>query len=73
MINIYDLFGVIGIVFIVFGILLRNKKEEHILFILGGLFLCIYSIALNSYIFTILQIIVVISAAYELLRFDLKK
>ncbi|UCD03900.1 MAG: YgjV family protein [Candidatus Woesearchaeota archaeon] len=73
MINIYDLFGIIGVIFIVVGILLRNRKEEHIMFILGGLLLGIYSIYLKSYIFMILQIIVVLSAVYELVRFDLKK
>lgn len=73
MLNIYDIFGIIGVIFIVTGILLRKRKEEHMMFILGGLFLCVYSISLNSYIFMILQIIVVISASYELLKFDMKK
>ena len=73
MINVYDLFGIIGVIFIVVGILVRNRKEEHMMFILGGLLLGIYSIYLKSYIFMILQIIVVLSAVYELVRFDLKK
>ena len=73
MINIFELSGIIGFIFILISISLKNRKEEHIFVILGGIFLEIYSIYIKSNIFIILQIILIIVAIYELARYDFKK
>lgn len=73
MINIYEIVGIIGFIFILLGIILRKQKEEHIFFIIGGIFLIFYSYSLNSYIFVLLQISFIIASLYELIRYDFKK
>lgn len=73
MINLFEILGIIGVLIIIIGILLRDSKKEHISFILGGIFLVAYSYFLNSLIFIILQTVLIIASSYELLKFDLKK
>lgn len=66
--NIFEVSGVIGLLSITLGVLLKNRKEEDILYVIGGLFLEVYSIYLHDGIFIILQIVFVLSAAYDLLK-----
>lgn len=63
-----DVLGIIGLLFIVTGILIKNKnrKKRDILYILGGLSMVVYSFYLNNVIFIILQIVFVIISIYDL-------
>ena len=74
-INIFHIIGVIGLILIISGILIKNKsrKKRDILYIFGGTFLAIYSISLKDIIFTILQIIFVLVAMYDLKKQIVKK
>lgn len=58
--------GAIGLVLVSIGVLNKNEKREDTLFIIGGIFLLMYSIAIGNVIFIILQAIFILSAAYEL-------
>ncbi len=64
-INIFKYIGAAGILLISIGLLLRNRKHQDILYILGGVCLEIYSIHIRDTIFIILQIIFTLSAIYD--------
>jgi len=65
---IWKIFGAIGLILITWGVLIKDKKKESIVFILGGLFLESYSISIGDPIFITLQAIFVIVATYELVK-----
>ncbi len=65
---IFKILGGIGLVLITIGTLVKNRKEEHIFFILGGLCLLVYSISIRDPIFIPLQIIFVLAAIYYLIK-----
>jgi lipid-A-disaccharide synthase-like uncharacterized protein len=66
MFDLFYLFGVIGILFITAGIIVRNRKHQYIFHIIGGLSLEAYSIYIGDVIFIVLQAIFVLVAFYEL-------
>ena len=58
--------GILGLVVASVAIWIKKEKYQDILFILGGLLLLGYSIAIHDPIFIILQIIFILSAVIEL-------
>ncbi|MBU1018103.1 hypothetical protein KKA33_03680 [Patescibacteria group bacterium] len=68
---IFKILGAAGLVFITIGVITKNRINQNIYFIIGGLLLEAYSLFLRDVIFVPLQIIFVIVAAYEL--YHLKK
>lgn len=60
--------GVLGLVLITIGVLSKNDVRRLWLSITGGVFLFIYSVYLRDYIFTPLQVIFTIAAAYQLIK-----
>ncbi|PIU22016.1 MAG: hypothetical protein COT14_03395 [Candidatus Diapherotrites archaeon CG08_land_8_20_14_0_20_30_16] len=62
---LYRVLGVLGLIFIILGVLLRKKKQEDLAFICGGILLCIYSIYLKDAIFIVLQIVFTCAAIYD--------
>ena len=73
--NIFYILGILGLVLIITGILIKNKnrKTRDILYILGGISLTFYSIYIKDNIFTILQIIFTLVAIYDLIKLSSKK
>lgn len=63
-----DIFGIIGVVIIAIAVWVKNERKQDILFILGGLFLLVYSIAIHNLIFIVLQIIFSGSALIEFIK-----
>ncbi|MBI3631877.1 MAG: hypothetical protein HY225_00300 [Candidatus Vogelbacteria bacterium] len=63
--NPYKIVGAIGLTLITAGILIKDRKKEDLLYILGGLLLEIYSIYIKDTLFITLQIIFTISAIYD--------
>ncbi|KKU55558.1 MAG: hypothetical protein UX77_C0010G0049 [Parcubacteria group bacterium GW2011_GWA1_47_11] len=61
------LFGIIGLIVISIAIWLKEKKQD-ICFVVGGVFLLAYSLSIKNVIFSILQIIFILSALAELLK-----
>lgn len=72
---IIKLIGIIGLLLIIAGIFQKNRKQEDLLFALGGVFLLAYSINLKDIIFSVLQIAFIISAIYNysILKKKIKK
>jgi lipid-A-disaccharide synthase-like uncharacterized protein len=63
--DIFKLIGALGIILISIGIITKQRKNQDIYYILGGICLEIYSIYINDLIFIILQIIFILSAIYD--------
>ena len=66
--DIYQFVGILGLIIISVGVFWQKKFLEDILYIIGGVALFVYSYNLGNWIFTILQVIFVISAFLHLLR-----
>ena len=64
----FKIFGIIGLLIITAGVLIKKEKKQDLLFIIGGLALLIYSIYISDWIFIILQIVFILTAAWELLK-----
>lgn len=69
---IYDLIlkivGILGLIFVIAGVLLKRKKKEDLAFIVGGTFLTIYSIYIKDVIFIVLQFVFTVVAIYDYFR-----
>jgi len=70
---IFKIFGAIGLILIAIGVIIKNEKIQDIYFIIGGLFLEVYSIYLKDPIFITLQIIFILTAGYELIKLQFFK
>lgn len=62
---IYKIVGIIGLLLISAGVLLKKRKMQDEFYFFGGICLLVYSISLRDLIFIILQIIFIIVAAYD--------
>ncbi len=74
-INIFRLIAIIGLISIISGTLLISHKKRYTysLFILGGIFLAIYSFYIQDIIFIILQTVFVASSIYGLIKIGKRK
>ena len=64
----FRLVGALGIILISAGVIIKRRKDQNFLYILGGFCLGIYSIYINDLIFLILQIIFISSATYDFIK-----
>lgn len=60
--------GIVGLLLVASGVVLRKAGRRDTLFILGSILLFGYSIAINDMIFAALQLVFASSALYDLLR-----
>ena len=65
-------FGVIGLLCISYALWVKNEKRQDILFIIGGLFLLLYSYSIGDIIFITLQVVFILSALVELIKLSKK-
>jgi lipid-A-disaccharide synthase-like uncharacterized protein len=65
---IYKIIGILGLLIITVGVIIKNKKISDILFIIGGICLTLYSIYLGDAIFIILQLVFILAAIYSLFK-----
>ncbi len=63
--NYFDIFGILGLILIIWGIFLPRNKKRSIIYIFGGLCLLIYSIDKKDLIFIILQSCFLLASFYE--------
>jgi len=64
-----QIFGIIGLLAIIIGILKRSDKLiDEVCLIIGGVCLTAYSMYLGDFIFIILQIVFTAVAVYDLFR-----
>ncbi len=62
---LFKIVGILGLVFIIIGEVLRRKKQQDLVFIAGGILLCAYSVFLNDLVFIILQVVFTLIAIYD--------
>ena len=65
--------GALGLLFITWGVLIKNELRQDIAFVAGGLMLLVYSISLRDPIFIPLQIIFTLASLYEIVVIIRKK
>jgi len=70
---IVKLIGAIGLVLISVGIIIKKRKTQDILYIIGGLCLEVYSLYIGDIVFIILQIVFTLTAIYNLSKVVKKK
>lgn len=70
---IFKILGVLGLVGIIVGVLIKNEKKQDVAFIIGGILLLSYSSYLRDWIFITLQIVFVLVAAAELVKLSLRR
>jgi len=66
---IYRISAILGLICIIAALFInkpRQKREQYVLYIVGGALLEIYSISIRDTIFIILQLVFTLSAIYEL-------
>ncbi len=61
-----QLVGIVGLLAIIIGVLVRHRSERDYLYLLGGVLLAIYSWSIGDEIFLTLQIVFTLAAAYDL-------
>lgn len=73
MIELYQVVGILGVIFLISAILLKKRMKRTPLFILGGVFLGIYSWFIGDVIFIALQVIYTIASVYEYFELDARR
>ena len=68
MIDPFKLFGILGLILIIIGVLLKKREKEDMFYIAGGISLEVYSISIKDPIFIILQAVFILAAVYDLVR-----
>ena len=66
--NFFQLIGALGAILISIGVLLRERKVEDILYLIGGICLEIYSLHLGDLIFIVLQLVFIFATVFDLCR-----
>jgi hypothetical protein len=69
---IFKIIGIIGLLLITFGVLQKKEITQDKFFILGGIFLGLYSLYIKDYIFISLQVVFVLATIYDLHKAKLK-
>lgn len=60
--------GVVGLLAIIIGIVLKSRQQRNIVYIIGGIALTIYSISIGDWIFIALQVMFTGVAVFDLVR-----
>jgi len=64
--NLFRIIGILGLLWIILGIVEKRRKGQDKHYILGGILLLVYSIYIEDWVFIILQIVFIITAFYDL-------
>jgi len=70
MVNLFYIWGVVGLILIITGVWIKKKdrKIRDLLYIFGGISLTAYSLYIKDIIFITLQIIFILVAIYDLIK-----
>jgi len=60
--------GIIGLLIVSVSIWDKKEARQDVLFVVGGMLLLIYSVSIGNAIFSILQVVFMLSALVELLK-----
>ncbi|HIH43051.1 TPA: hypothetical protein HA246_05385 [Candidatus Woesearchaeota archaeon] len=67
---LFKLIGAVGLILIALGVITKQRKTQDKYYLLGGLFLTIYSIYIKDMVFIVLQLIFLVAAGYDLIKSD---
>lgn len=70
---LFKILGVIGLLFVTKGVFIRGHRHQSAVFALGGIFLLAYSLYLRDAVFSVLQVVFIVSSWYEWHILGLKK
>lgn len=70
---VFKFIGIVGMLFITTGIFYKKPITQDKMFVIGGLFLLLYSIYLRDVIFTVLQAIFIFASLYRIYDLNFKK
>ncbi|MBS3157792.1 hypothetical protein J4206_00720 [Candidatus Woesearchaeota archaeon] len=70
MVFLFKLIGAVGLILIALGVITKQRKVQDKYYLLGGLFLTVYSIYIKDVVFIVLQIIFLVAAGYDLVKSD---
>lgn len=62
---VWKLIGALGILLVAIGILRKDRKQQDVFYMAGGVCLEIYSVVIQDVIFIILQLIFIAAAVYD--------
>ena len=62
---LFKIIGVVGLLLICLGMIVKNRRTRDVESIIGGIFLFIYSFYLHDFIFIILQAVYVIVVTFD--------
>ena len=66
--DIFPILGAAGLVVISAAVWIKKEERQNILFIIGGALLLVYSIYIESVIFSVLQVVFMLSSLIELIQ-----
>ena len=72
-INIFYFPAAVGLLILTLGVLTKKEGKRNILFLVGGIFMIIYSIYIRDIIIISLQVIFTLAAGYNLIKIRKKK
>ena len=64
----FQAFGVIGLILIIFGVLIKKRRYQDEFYMSGGAFLLVYSSFMRDPVFITLQIIFILVAGYDFFK-----
>jgi len=62
------IFGIVGLLLAAYGLWIKDEKTQDIVYIIGGIFLLIYSVHIKDIVFVVLQIVFILSALIEYIK-----
>ncbi len=72
MLNIFKIIGIIGLIFICIGMLVKNRGTRDKFSFVGGVGLLTYSIYLGDTIFILLQVMYTLIIVFDFIRQKIK-
>ena len=73
MFDVFWFIGIIGLLLIITGLLAKTRKQQALIYVFGGLFLEMYSLYIDDWVFIILQGIFTVVALYEVYQYSKDK
>lgn len=68
-IGLYKIVGIIGLVLISWGVIKNDGYTENLFYVLGGIFMGVYSLYIGDVVFIALQIVFILSAIYAVYNY----
>jgi len=67
---VFKIIGTLGLLCIISGVLVKSRKKRNFIYIIGGIFLEIYSLYIGDLLFVILQAFFIIITIYDTMKLE---